>query len=146
MKLFRDMSKYLLDSNICIFLFKGKFNINDRIKEVGLKNCYISEITLAELKYGAECSEQIVENNRLINEFANSVTVLPIYSSLNLYAKEKARLRKVGNLIDDFDLLIGVSAVANNLILVTDNEKHLKRISKVKILGEPSGKAERKAG
>jgi len=36
-------------------------------------------------------------------------------------------------MIDDFDLLIGVTAVANNLILVTDNEKHLKRISKLKV-------------
>ncbi len=127
------MKKYLLDTNICIFLFKGKYNINDRINEVGFKNCCISEITLAELKYGAECSDRVIENNKMINEFANELTILPIYNALNLYAKEKARLRKTGNLIDDFDLLIGVSAVANNLILVTDNEKHLKRISKLNI-------------
>jgi len=69
----------------------------------------------------------------MVNEFANELTILPIYNSLSLYAKEKARLRKAGNLIDDFDLLIGVTAVANNMILVSDNEKHLKRISKLKI-------------
>jgi len=69
----------------------------------------------------------------LVNDFGNKITILPIYNSLNLYAKEKARLRKAGKLIDDFDLLIGVSAVANNMILVTENEKHLKRISRVKI-------------
>ncbi len=127
------MNKYLLDTNICIFLFRGKYNINDQIKRVGFQNCCISEVTLAELKYGAECSEHITENNKIIDDFANSVTILPIYSSLSLYAKEKARLRKAGNMIDDFDLLIGVTAVANNLILVTDNEKHLKRISKLKV-------------
>ena len=127
------MNKYLLDTNICIFLFRGKYNINDQIKRVGFQNCCISEVTLAELKYGAECSEHITENNKLIDDFANSITILPIYSSLSLYAKEKARLRKAGNMIDDFDLLIGVTAVANNLILVTDNEKHLKRISKLKV-------------
>jgi len=127
------MKKYLLDTNICVFLFKGKYNVNDRIKKVGFHNCFISEITLAELKYGAECSEQVVENNKMIADFANEITILPIYNALGLYAKEKARLRKTGNLIDDFDLLIGVTSVANNLILVTDNEKHLKRISKVKI-------------
>ena len=127
------MKKYLLDTNICIFLFKGKYNLNDQIKKVGFHNCCISEITLAELKYGAECSEQVVENNKMVNDFANEIAILPIYNSLSLYAKEKARLRKAGNLIDDFDLLIGVTSVANNLILVTENEKHLKRISRVKI-------------
>ena len=127
------MKKYLLDTNICIFLFKGRYNLNDRIKEVGFHNCSISEITLAELKYGAECSDQVVENNKMVNDFASEITILPIYNSLSLYAKEKARLRKNGNLIDDFDLLIGVASVANNMILVTENEKHLKRISKVKM-------------
>jgi tRNA(fMet)-specific endonuclease VapC len=127
------MNKYLLDTNICIFLFKGKYNLNDRINKIGFKNCCISEITLAELKYGAECSDRVFENNKMVNEFANELTILPIYNSLSLYAKEKSRLRKAGNLIDDFDLLIGVTAVANNMILVSDNEKHLKRISKLKI-------------
>jgi hypothetical protein len=46
---------------------------------------------------------------------------------------QKARLTKTGNLIDDFDLLIGCSAVANNLIMVTDNVKHLSRIKNIVI-------------
>lgn len=46
--------KYLLDSDICIFFLKGKFGINDRILTVGIENCCLSEITIAELKYGAE--------------------------------------------------------------------------------------------
>jgi len=58
---------------------------------------------------------------------------LPIFNSLYLYAKEKARLKKLGNLIDDFDLLIGCSAIKNNLILVTNNENHFKRIENIKM-------------
>jgi tRNA(fMet)-specific endonuclease VapC len=50
-----------------------------------------------------------------------------------LYAKEKARLRKEGNIIDDFDILIGCSAIANDLVLVTRNEKHFKRLTSIKI-------------
>ena len=127
------MAKYLLDTNICIYLFKGKYNLDKQFKMVGLKNCCISEITLAELKYGAECSNKAAENMEMINDFAKELTVIPIYNSLDLYAKEKSKLRKAGNLIDDFDILIGVTAIANNLILVTENEKHLSRISKIKI-------------
>ena len=127
------MAKYLLDTNICIYLFKGKYNLDKQFKKVGLKNCCISEITLAELKYGAECSNKAAENMEMINDFAKELTVIPIYNSLDLYAKEKSKLRKAGNLIDDFDILIGVTAIANNLILVTENEKHFSRISKIKI-------------
>ena len=36
-------------------------------------------------------------------------------------------------MIDDLDIFIGVTAMVNNMILVTDNEKHLNRLSKIKI-------------
>lgn len=127
------MEKYLLDTNICIFFLKGKFNLNSKLKQVGFPNCCISEITLAELKYGVECSNQILENTEMVDNFAKELTIVPIFNSLNIYAKEKARLRKSGRMLDDFDLLIGATAIANGLILVTENEKHLERMSKIKI-------------
>lgn len=127
------MERYLLDTNICIFFLKGKYNLNLKLKEVGLQNCCISEITLAELKYGAECSNRVLENKEMIDGLTKELTILPIFNSLNVYAKEKARLRKSGKMLDDFDLLIGATAIANNLILVTENEKHLSRMSKVNI-------------
>ena len=97
------------------------------------KNCCISEITLAELKYGAECSDRVLENKEMIDGLTKELTILPIFNSLNIYANEKARLRKSGKMLDDFDLLIGATAIANNLILVTENEKHMERISKIRI-------------
>ena len=89
------MSKYLLDTDISIFYLRGKYNINQKLKEIiGYDNCFISEITLAELKYGAELSEKVDENLRSVNEFANKIGILPIFNSLDLYAKEKARLKR----------------------------------------------------
>jgi len=128
------MDKYLLDTDISVFYLRGKYDINRKLKEIiGYDNCFISEITLAELKYGAELSERVDENLRSVNEFANKIGILPIFNSLDLYAKEKARLRKTGNIIDDFDLLIGCSAIKNGLILVTNNENHFERIKNIKI-------------
>ena len=127
------MEKYLLDTNIIIFYLKGKYNLNEKLREVELKNCCISEITLAELKYGAECSDQIENNRKLVDSFAKEITILPIFNSLSVYAKEKARLKKSGAILDDFDILIGSTAIANNLILVTDNKRHLNRLSNIKI-------------
>lgn len=62
-----------------------------------------------------------------------SKTILPIIDALDIYAKEKTRLRKSGQSVDDFDLLIGASAVANDLTLVTNNEKHFERLENIAI-------------
>jgi len=45
---------YLLDTNIVIFFFKGKQSVLEKIREVGIQNCFISEITLAELSFGQQ--------------------------------------------------------------------------------------------
>lgn len=56
------MKRYLLDTNICIYLLKKRHHILERMNQVGWENCYISEITLAELYYGASISGQKNEN------------------------------------------------------------------------------------
>jgi len=127
------MKKYLLDTNICIFYLRGKYELNKKIRLAGFKNCCISEITLAELKYGAEFSEHVAKNMKLVNEFTAEITVIPIFNALDLFASEKARLRRAGILIDNFDLLIGCSTIANNMILITENEKHFTRIRSIQI-------------
>ena len=127
------MKKYLLDTNVCIFEFKKKYGVAQRLQETGYENCAISEITLAELIYGAECSADVEKNMNIINNFIKRVKVLPILNAIGLYAKEKAKLRKEGKIIDDLDIFIGVTAIANNMILVTDNEKHLNRLSDIQI-------------
>ena len=45
-------TKYLLDTNVLISMFRNKGNVRSRILQVGFKNCYVSEITIAELFYG----------------------------------------------------------------------------------------------
>ena len=107
--------------------------LDKKIAEVHSENCYISEITIAELKFGAENSAYPAKNKSVINKFISGFHIMPIYTSLDAYAAEKARLRKAGNIIDEFDLLIGVTAVVNELILVTNNETHFRRIRNIRI-------------
>jgi len=128
------MDKYLLDTNICVFFLRGKKSIEKQILEKGINNCFISEITVAELLYGVECDDyNFNENRKKVNEFVNILANIPITNVLLEYARQKAILRKKGMLIDDMDLFIGATAIANNMILVTDNEKHLSRISNILI-------------
>ena len=51
--------RYLLDTNICVFFLRGLLDYNIIIKDKGLDNCYISEITVFELRFGAENSRSI---------------------------------------------------------------------------------------
>jgi len=88
------------------------------------KAILFSEITLAELKFGAENSDRQEKNKAVLEGSLSGVQIIPIFHSIDLYAKEKARLRKAGTPIDDFDLLIGVTSVTQNLIMVTNNTSH----------------------
>lgn len=47
------MKKYLLDTSICIFLFRGNHDLEQRLNEIGHERCFICDIVLAELRYGA---------------------------------------------------------------------------------------------
>ncbi|MDP1623314.1 MAG: type II toxin-antitoxin system VapC family toxin [Bacteroidales bacterium] len=125
--------KYLLDTNICYYLFKGQHAINERIKGVGLENCAISEITYAELIYGAEKSEFKEKNFVTIENFTDQITILPIFNAIRIFGKEKARLRTKGDIISDFDLLIGATAISNKMIMVTRNVKEFSKLKNIQI-------------
>ncbi|MBP7803057.1 MAG: type II toxin-antitoxin system VapC family toxin [Saprospiraceae bacterium] len=127
------MKKYLLDTNIAIFYMKGKYNLDERFGNITPGNLFISEITLAELKYGVENSEHSEKNRKVLDLFLTGVKILPIFHALDLYAKEKVRLQKAGTRIDDFDLLIGTTAITHNLVMVSNNTSHFKIIKGIKL-------------
>ncbi|MCE2996128.1 MAG: type II toxin-antitoxin system VapC family toxin [Cyclobacteriaceae bacterium] len=127
------MKKYLLDTNICIHFLADEYNIKEKIEKAGLENCFVSEITIAELKFGAENSQNKEKNRKVIDEFTKRFSIIPIYNSLDIYALEKAKLRRKGKPLDDFDLLIGATAIANNFILVTRNVSDFDRLDGIEI-------------
>ena len=101
-----------------------------------MENCYISEITEAELKYGAELGRRKGLRRRVehLNEFLTSINILPISDAIDLYASEKAGLRLAGTPADDdFDLLIGCTAIVNDMVMVTENIKHFKDYTGIRL-------------
>ena len=127
------MKQYLLDTSICVFLFRNKFGIEERLEKIGKSQCYISEVTIAELTYGAYKSNRVIENLHLIDQFVSEVQIVSFAEAINFYAQEKNRLRALGTPIEDFDLLIAASAVSHGLVLVTDNLKHFQNIADLKV-------------
>lgn len=127
------MTQYLLDTNICIYFIKGLFELKSKLKFIGLENCFISEITLAELKFGVAKSQARKKNEEVLEIFLRGIQVLPIFPALDVYAEEKARLQKSGKIIDDFDLLIGSTAISFGLTMVTNNTSHFSRLEEIKL-------------
>jgi tRNA(fMet)-specific endonuclease VapC len=127
------VKKYLLDTNICIYFLKGQFHLHEKIESAGVENCFVSEITIAELKYGVEKSTQKDKNRTTLERFQEKFTILPIFTALDIYAKEKARLKEKGRMLDDFDLLIGATAIANDLTLATRNVTDFDRLKGIEI-------------
>ena len=128
------MKGYLLDTSICVSLFRGNLQVAARLNEVGLENCFISPIVVAELLFGAYRSKLVEQNLKQTREFISELQVLPIEDSLETYAQERARLWGEGKKIEDFDLLIGCAAKAAGLTIVTHNVKHFNHIEGLDIL------------
>jgi len=119
--------QYLLDTSICVFFLRGLLDHNIITKDKGLDNCYISEITVFELRCGAENSNNSKKSHKAVDRFIQGLSIIPIYGCAKRYAEEKVKLRKNGTpMHDEFDLLIAVTAIENNLSLVTDNLKDFK--------------------
>lgn len=122
------MNGYLLDTNICIYLLKGQRGIVEKIEVTGCDNCFITDVTLAELWFGAYNSNRIEQQKRGISYLEQLFNVISIKDSVELFGSNKAYLKSMGTIIDDFDILIGSTAIKHNLIMVTENVKHLSRL------------------
>lgn len=103
------------------------------IEDAGIDNCYLSEITVAELYYGAEHSSRRDKTMKQTEDFISLFQVVPMSNSLHTFGKLKNALVSHDVLIENFDLMIGACSIANNMVLVTDNIKHLARIPNIRI-------------
>jgi len=123
--------KYLLDTNICIYLIKKKSpEIIHKLDKVGFENVFLSTITLAELEYGVANSNRPQEAQVALLEFSIPFSVLDFTSSAaHCYGRIRKKLKDKGQPIGEMDMLIASIAMANNLTLVTNNEKEFIRIS-----------------
>ena len=127
--------KYLLDTDICIFLLNGKDCVAQKIDEVGIEDCAISEVTKAELLVGEIVSKikGRLRRSMPLELLFNRITIIPMSNSVKRYAENKAKLIVTGKRIEDFDLIIASTAQAHGLTLVTGTISHMSRIDGLEI-------------
>ena len=127
------MAKYLLDTCVCISIFRNEGNVRETIRKIGTKNCYISEITVAELYFGLAKSSEKQRKMEDIREVQRLFRVIPVYSSFKEYGEIRQTLEHTCLRVDQFDLLIGATAIHHKMTLVTSNLKHFERIQGLEI-------------
>ena len=124
------MLKYLLDTNIVIYVLKRRPVEALKIFNTNATRMAISSITLSELFYGAEKSSSADKNLEAIEEFISHLDVLPYDAKASQhYGQIKAALEKKGEIIGENDIHIAAHAISQGLILVTNNLREFKRVA-----------------
>ena len=118
------MAKYIIDTNTIIEYFKHRHGVPERMSQVSRDDICVSEVTIAELLYGAMHSKSDDRHLREVQELQQDVAVLAISDTLNEYADIRHTLTSQGLAVEDFDILIGATARHYGLIAVSDNLKH----------------------
>jgi tRNA(fMet)-specific endonuclease VapC len=127
--------KYLLDTNICIYIIKRKPpEVRDRFNTHRPLDIGVSAITVAELEYGAYRSQQIEANRAALQQFLLPLEILAFdLAATQAYGQLRALLSRQGSIIGAMDMLIAAQAIARNLILVTNNTDEFQRIPELRL-------------
>ncbi|MDM8514887.1 type II toxin-antitoxin system VapC family toxin [Desulfobacterales bacterium HSG16] len=126
---------YLLDTNHCIYLINGlektpekrsceESHVIQAVRSLDDDEIlYMSEVTLAELYYGAALSKresQNIQKIEILTKFANLLSLT--IEDWKIFGRIKALLRKKGKKMSDFDLLIACLGQRNHCTVVTNDE------------------------
>lgn len=122
--------RYLLDTNICIYLSKRNHpGLRAKLAQIPVVEAGISVVTYGELVYGAFKSERRKENLHIIGELIEAFQPLPLpVAAGQAYGSIKESLRAKGQIIGENDLWIASHAMAEDYVLVTNNMREFKRI------------------
>jgi tRNA(fMet)-specific endonuclease VapC len=122
--------RYLLDTNICIYIAKRRPpEVAARFERLSPGDVGMSMVTYGELLFGAAKSQQPARATDRLERFAEMVPMLPLPADAPLhYARIRRELERAGTPIGANDLWIAAHALAAELILVTNNLREFLRV------------------
>ena len=127
--------RYMLDTNICIFLIKHRpESVIRRFLELEPRDICISSITYAELVYGVEKSRAKEKNRVALILLLSEIEILPYDDvAAQTYGVIRADLQRKGTPIGPLDMLIASHAKSRGLTLVTNNTGEFERVEGLKV-------------
>lgn len=127
--------KYLLDTNICIYIAKQKpASILKKFEKMEIGELAMSTITFGELLFGAEKSNSSKNSHEKLMELITLIPALPLNTDVpSHYGHIRSNLEKIGKPIGNNDLWIASHARSLAVTLVTNNLKEFKKVPDLKI-------------
>jgi len=122
--------KYLVDTNILIYLMNSKYlKLQKKFTKRSTNDFCVSSITVAELIYGAKKSKNIEKNFNAAIKILSPFTIID-FTSMDAfeYGNIRANLEMKGKVIGANDLLIAAQARRQNLIVLTANTREYERV------------------
>jgi tRNA(fMet)-specific endonuclease VapC len=129
------MILYMLDTDICSYIIRERpLQVLEHFKQIEMEQLCISVVTYAELIYGVEHSSSKKVNRPIIDDFVRHLDIAPWdEKAAEHYGSIRAYLRTEGNMIGAMDLMIAAHAGSQGMTLVTNNDRHFKRVPKLKV-------------
>ena len=127
--------KYMLDTNICIYVIKHKqVEVIRRFLEHDPYDICVSSITYAEMMHGVEKSASKERNRIAYMAFMSAITILDFSAkAAEEYGRIRAELEGLGTPIGPMDMLIAGHAKSEDLVLVTNNTREFERVKGLKL-------------
>lgn len=127
--------KYLLDTNICIYIINEKpEQVLRKFEQYPVQEFGISSVTQAELQYGVQKSKNKNTNQDALDEFLLPLTILPFHGKrlVTCYGEIRVSLESKGKTIGPLDMLIAAHALSLDLTIISNNIKEFARIPNLK--------------
>ncbi len=125
----------MLDTDICSYIIRERpIEVFEHFETLKMDQLCISVVTYAELIYGVEHSSSKTINKTIVEQFVKHLNVIDWdKKAAEHYGNIRERLQVQGNIIGAMDMMIAAHARSQKMILVTNNEKHFKRVPKLKV-------------
>jgi tRNA(fMet)-specific endonuclease VapC len=122
--------RYMLDTNICIYIAKQKpLEVLAHFNQLAAGEVAMSIVTYGELRFGAQKSSRSDAAIRSLDEFIEAVPVLSLDQGASAhYGRTRLHLERRGLPIGGNDLWIASHCLHLGLTLVTNNEREFSRI------------------
>ena len=127
--------RYMLDTNICIYLIKHKpEKVFQKLQTIHPEDVCISSVTYAELVHGVEKSAAVEKNRLALSMLLANIEILDFDAdAADSYGKIRAGLEKKGTPIGLLDMMIAGHAQSLGYTVVTNNVKEFSRVAALKI-------------
>ena len=121
--------RYLLDTDIAVSWLRGVERAKERVRAAARDGLGISYVSLAELYEGVHLSSDRQTSERKLEDLLFGLDFVHLDLEIAaIFGRERARLRRSGNIIPDLDILIAASALHHNVTLLTNNRRDFERI------------------